>query len=97
MGLPSKMGWSLWSGILGAATMLFAHKAVNQSWKIVTGEAPPEPNDPDTPASRAFTWALVSGLGLALAQLAVNRFAARRWTAETGRPAPSLKSVNLKL
>lgn len=97
MGLPSKVGWNIWSGVLSAAAVFASQKVVTAGWKKVMGSEPPEPNDPDTPASHAFAWAALSGIGLGVVQLLVNRFAARRWMAETGKKAPSIKNVSLRL
>lgn len=97
MGLPSKIGWGLWSGLLSAGALFVSQKLVNAGWRTVVGDEPPEPNDPKTPAAYAFAWAALSGIGIGLAQLAVNRFAARRWESQTGIPAPSVKNINFKL
>jgi len=35
-------------------TTVLAAKAVNAAWELATGDAPPEPNDPDVPLRRAL-------------------------------------------
>jgi hypothetical protein len=80
--------WNIYAGVVGALTTVAAAKAVSKVWELSTGEAPPQPNDPQVPLRRAITWAVASGLGIGLAQLLMNRFAAHQWTRVMGTPAP---------
>ena len=40
------------------------------------------------PLSSAITWVVASGIGVGVAQLFAQRFAARHWSNETGHDAP---------
>ena len=57
-------------------------------WKLVTGDEPPSPTDPDTPVLTAMTWALASGVGVGVTQLLTQRIAARHWQKEIGNETP---------
>ena len=89
--------WKLYAGALGMAMTLLTHKLLKTAWKLVTGSEPPQPADPKTPAGPAITWALASGLGLGVTQLLTRRFIARRWTTQTGQPAPDPGKIKLIL
>jgi hypothetical protein len=92
-----KLLWNIYAGLVGAATTVLAAKAVNAVWELATGDAPPEPNDPDVPLRRALTWAVASGVGIGLSQLLVNRFAAGQWTRVMGTPAPRFNKTTLRI
>ncbi|MBN9103908.1 MAG: DUF4235 domain-containing protein [Propionibacteriaceae bacterium] len=93
MGTSKKLLWNLYAGGIGAITTVVAAKVVNGVWQAVTGDAPPDPNDPGVPLRRALTWAVASGIGIGLAQLLVNRIAADQWTKAMGTPAPSFRKT----
>ena len=90
MNVTNKMMWKVYSGVLGAVSALVAHRLVTSVWKIATGDEPPSPTDPNVPATKAAIWALSSGIGIGAAQLAINRFTAKRYeaavTAEVTHP-----------
>ena len=79
MNTSQRMIWNIFAGLIGAATAVVATKLVTKAWEVTTGEAPPAPNDPEVPLRQAVVWMLASGLGISLAQLLMNRFAARQW------------------
>ena len=93
MGTSKKLLWNLYAGGIGAITTVVAAKVVNGVGQAVTGDAPPDPNDPGVPLRRALTWAVASGIGIGLAQLLVNRIAADQWTKAMGTPAPSFRKT----
>lgn len=78
----------VYAGVIGAVTTIVAQKLVKAAWKAVTGKEPPSPTNPQTSASAAVTWVVASGIGVGVAQLFAQRFAARHWTNETGLEAP---------
>lgn len=88
MGMSEKVLWKVYAGVLGAVTTLVAQKVVKKVWELSTGDTPPDPNDPDTPLTEALIWAASSGLGVGMAQLAMNRLMQRRWAANMGQKAP---------
>ncbi len=97
MSPSQKLLWNLYAGGIAAGTALVAAKAVQAAWRLVTGEEPPEPSDPETPLNQAIIWALASGLGIALAQLLMNRLAADQWTKAMGTPAPKFNKLSIRI
>jgi hypothetical protein len=97
MNVSQKLLWNIYAGAVGALSAVVAQKAVRGAWKVATGDEPPDPNDPATPLSEALTWALAGGIGIGIAQLLTNRFAATRWEKAMGTPAPTRSSVNFRL
>lgn len=81
MAMTEKVLWKVYAGVIGAVTTIVAQKVVTKVWEASTGDEPPDPNDPDVPLTRALIWATASGLGVGMAQLAMNRFVQRRWVA----------------
>lgn len=74
MNVSQKILWKVYAGVAGALTTFLAQKLVTGVWTLVTGdENPPESEDPEVPAVKAFSWALASGIGIAGSQLLVNR------------------------
>ena len=97
MNISHKLLWNTYAGLVGAATTVLAAKAVNAVWELATGDAPPEPNDPEVPLRQALTWAIASGVGIGLSQLLVNRLAAGQWTRVMGTRAPSFNKTTLRI
>lgn len=78
-GKPSNIEYRLMAGLLGAAATFATQRLLRTSWKLITGSEPPDVGDPEVPIGVAISWLVASGVGLAVAQLLVQRFAARRW------------------
>lgn len=97
MGPTQNLVWKIYAGAVGAVTTIAAQKAIVQIWKAVSGEEPPEPSDPETPLYLAVSWALASGVGMALVQLMVNRFAARQWENQIGTRVPSTSQIKFNV
>lgn len=95
MDISQKIVWQGYSIVVGALAALVTTKAVSSGWTFVTGEEPPEPNDPHVPAGEAAAWVLALAVGVGLSQVLANRFVASRWEAFTGSPSP-VRSVNLR-
>jgi hypothetical protein len=95
--ISEKLIWGVVTAATSTIATAVAVKAVTSAWELATGEAPPEPNDPQVPLRRALIWALASGVGIGLTQLLVNRFAAARWTAATGKPVPRVGKTTLRI
>jgi hypothetical protein len=64
--------------IIGALTTFIAQFVVRKMWQVATGDAPPDPHDPDVPAREAVTWFVASSIGVGVAQLVMGRFANRK-------------------
>lgn len=88
MGPTQKLLWKLYVGVIGAVTTIAAQRLLKAGWKLVTGDEPPSPTDPDTPVITAMTWALASGVGVGVTQLLTQRMAARHWGREIGSDTP---------
>ncbi len=84
MSAANKLGGKIYAGIIGAVTTIVAQRLVTLAWKTVTGKEPPSPTNPNTSASSAVTWVVASGIGVGVAQLFAQRFAARHWTDDAG-------------
>lgn len=97
MQISEKLVWGLITAATSTIATAAAVKAVTAAWELATGDAPPEPNDPQVPLRRALTWALASGIGIGLTQLLANRFAAAQWAAATGTPAPRVGKTTLRI
>lgn len=68
----------LYSGLLSAAITFVAGFALKKLWTLITGNEPPNPEDPDVPTREAVTWFLASGVGVGIAQLLFHRSTAKR-------------------
>lgn len=88
MAVEEKLIWKIYAGAVGALTTLVAQTVVTKGWEKATGAAPPDPNDPETPVIQAIIWAAASGLGVAVAQITMNRFMHKRWTKAMGHKGP---------
>lgn len=97
MAMTEKLMWKVYAGLLGAVTTIVAQKVVTQVWVASTGDNPPDPNDPETPLRQALIWAAASGLGVGMAQLATNRFAANRWRKNFDHPSPGKLRTKLDI
>ena len=92
-----KIIWNLYATAVGALTAVVAQRVVKGAWRLATGEEPPEPSDPDTPTNEAVIWALASGIGIGITQLLMSRFAANRWQAVMGTPAPKGRPIQFRI
>lgn len=95
MDISQKVGWNLYSTVVAVGAAAVTKKAVESAWEFVTGEEPPEPNDPDVPTGQAIAWVVAVAVGVGLSQVLINRFAAKRWSAFTGE-GQSSRPVNLR-
>jgi hypothetical protein len=92
MGPTQKLFWKLYVGVIGAVTTIAAQRLLKAAWKLVTGNEPPSPTDPDTPVLEAMTWAPASGVGIGVTQIPTQRMAARHWEKEIGTDARTRKT-----
>jgi Protein of unknown function (DUF4235) len=87
----------LYVGVIGAVTTIAAQRLLKAGWKLVTGEEPPSPTDPDTPVVTALSWALASGIGVGVTQILTQRMAARHWGKEIGNETPDSGKIKVKI
>ena len=88
MAASEKLMWKIYAGAIGAVTTIVAQKLVTKLWEVSTGDAPPDPNDPETPLRQALIWAAASGLGVGMTQLMMNRLVQNRWLKNFEHAAP---------
>lgn len=63
----------IYTTLMAAAVTFVAGFVIRKLWTVVTGQQPPDPEDPDVPTRHALTWFLASGVGVSAAQLLVSR------------------------
>lgn len=87
----NKLAWKLLGGVTTIAATIITRKILTAGWKFVTGNNPPDsPENPDTGTIEAVTWALASGVGVAVARLFATRKAAQYWVKATGDLPPGM-------
>ncbi len=87
----------LWK-LVGIVTGLVAAKAgrsvLDKAWARTKGGEPPRnPAAPGTTWGEAVTWAVASGIAVALVRLVATRGAASVWQKGTGHLPPGLEEV----
>lgn len=97
MAVTEKVLWQIYAGALGAVSTIAARKLITKAWEVATGDEPPDPNDPETPLVQAIIWALASGVGVGMTQLAMNRYMQRHWRLNMGQKAPGKRRNKLDL
>jgi hypothetical protein len=97
MGPMQTVLWKLYVGVIGAVTTIAAQRLLKAGWKLVTGDDPPSPTDPDTPVVTALSWALASGIGVGVTQILTQRMAARHWGKEIGNETPGSGKIKVKM
>ena len=63
MDISQKVVWNLYSTVVAVGAAAVTKKAVESAWEFVTGEEPPEPNDPDVPTGQAIAWVVAVAVG----------------------------------
>jgi len=87
----NKLAWKVLGGVTTIAATIITRKILTTGWKFVTGNNPPDsPENPDTGTVEAVTWALASGVGVAVARLFATRKAAQYWEKATGDLPPGM-------
>ena len=90
-GSGSTLTWKLMGTGSAIVAGTLTRKLITKTWKGVTGAEPPtNPEHPDVTWGEAITWALASGVAVALARLVATRAAANRWVKSTGSLPPGL-------
>lgn len=90
----AKVGWKvvgIGSGLVAAKT---SKKLLDTTWaKTRGGEPPRNPAAPGTSWGEALSWAVASGIAVAVARLLAARGAAQAWKRTTGSLPPGLEEV----
>lgn len=89
-----KTGWKIFGALSAMLAALLTRKVLALGWKAMTGKEPPaNPEHPDVTWAEAATWAVASGVGVALARLVAQRKAAETWRRASGSLPPGLEDV----
>ena len=87
----------LWRGVgmgAGIAAAFVTRKLLRGAWHVTTGNDPPgNPAAPDTTWREAISWAVASGVAIAVARLVAQRGAAEAWRAAKGHYPEGLETV----
>lgn len=83
------MGAKLYNAIgalLAVGAGFAAQKLIETVWKIVMNDDPPDnPEDPEVSLGQAVSWAVASGMVIAVAKLLTSRQWTRYYTGATGK------------
>jgi len=79
MNLKNKIAFA----IIGSLAGTLSAKFIRSFWRRLTGEDPPDPNDPKTPPVVALVWTALAAIILAGGKILVNRFGASHLSAKT--------------
>lgn len=87
----------IWKAVGAAAGALAAagtRRLTRTAWRQLRGGDPPtNPAARDTTWAAALSWAVASGVALAVSRLVAQRGAAAAWRARTGSSPPGLETV----
>ncbi len=75
----SGIEYKIVAGALGAIATFAVQKLIQKSWKRITGQEPPDPDDPQASTMAAVAWVAASAVGVSVVQVVIRRFAARRF------------------
>ena len=89
-----KVLWKLVGILTGLAAAKTGRSVMDKAWARTKGGEPPRnPAAPGTTWSEALTWAVASGVAVAIARLFATRGAAAAWRKGTGHLPPGLEEV----
>jgi hypothetical protein len=88
---PGKLGYKVLAGAGAAVGTTVANKALEGTWKKVTGKEPPtNPENPDVRWREAAVWAGASAAIVAIARLVAQRRVAATWRRASGELPPGV-------
>ena len=91
-GSASRIVFKLLSTVMAIPVGKAVAKATGRAWTAARPDNPPhDPKEVQTNWADALIFALITGLGAAVAQLLTTKGADTLWRALTGRPAPRPK------
>ncbi|MCW2621881.1 MAG: hypothetical protein JWL64_1483 [Frankiales bacterium] len=94
MSRAGKVAYKIIGISAGLAAARVARSALDKGWaKTKGGEPPRNPAVPGTTWSEALTWAVASGVAVAVARLIATKGAASAWTKATGSLPPGVEEV----
>jgi hypothetical protein len=87
--------WKVVGVLSGAAAGAATRGLLHAGWRRTKGAEPPaNPASPSTSWPEALTWAVASGVAMAVTRLVAQRGAAEAWRASTGSYPAGLESVS---
>jgi hypothetical protein len=91
-GSASRIAFRLLSSVIAIPVGKLIANATGKAWSKARPDNPPHnPKEVQTSWTDALVFALITGLGAALAQLLTTKGADTVWRAMTGRPSPRPK------
>jgi hypothetical protein len=94
MGAVGKVAYKVLGIGAGLVAAKVARSALDKGWARTKGGEPPRnPAVPGTTWSEALTWAVASGVAVAVARLVATKGAASAWTKATGSLPPGVEEV----
>jgi len=85
----TKLGFTIFAGLLTLIAGAAARKAAHVGWRAVTGKHPPDkPEALGASWAELVGWTAVSGTAIALARVLATRKAAAIWERSTGSAPP---------
>ena len=88
--------WTVYGLAATTGATILARKAMNATWKVSTGKAPPKnPAHPDVSIGEAVAWATLSGVAVGLARMVASRKAANYYRRSTGHLPGKLQDVDV--
>jgi hypothetical protein len=82
------VAWKAVTVAAGAAAGVLTERLLGLAWKQVAGHQPPAAADRGVSWPTAVSWAVATGVGVAVARLVANRSAAAIWEAATDEAPP---------
>lgn len=93
--IGSKLAWKLVTVAISIPVGIATKKGVEGAWRALRPNDPPhKPNDPDASWKDAVTWATISAVGVAVAQLATTKGASTIWRNLIGSEPPPTRKKN---
>lgn len=88
--------WTIYGLAATTTATILARKAMNTTWKVSTGKAPPKnPAHPDVSFGEAVAWATLSGVAVGVARMMASRKAAEYYRKSTGHLPANLMDVDV--
>jgi len=90
----AKVGWKVVGIGSGLVAAKVGRSVMDKAWTKQRGTEPPRnPAAPGTTWGEAISWAVASGIAVAIARLLATRGAASAWAKVTGSLPPGLEEV----
>ncbi|HEY7049774.1 MAG TPA: DUF4235 domain-containing protein [Jatrophihabitantaceae bacterium] len=92
--IVGKIGWRITTLAVGIPVGIAVKKGVDRAWAAARPDKPPRgAKDPDASWGDAIGWAVLSGAGVAIAQLATTKGATTLWRKLVGAEPPPFEKA----